>query len=233
MEEGTTSDLLRNYEHHQRVHWNVRFPTPKRILAVLDPTSPNFDANQFLADIQIDELKARECLLLAKIDQIRSHNRHRRADPTFQIGDCVLLKTKHRKNEYKQKGEKRAAKFFPHYAGPYTVTDVHPQFSAYTLDLPAHLNIFPTFHADELKAYTDNDPSLFPNHEFPRPGPIITADGLAELRVDRILDEHKVGRGRRYLVRWRGYGSEFDSWEPGRSLQECEALDIWEGLVDG
>ncbi|GAW05905.1 reverse transcriptase-RNase H-integrase [Lentinula edodes] len=208
-----------------------------RLIPPLVPDLPprssehEFDAHAFLTNIQVDVLEAQDCLLSAKLDQARAHNRHRRADPVFQLHDRVLLKTKHRKNEYKRKGEKRAAKFFPRYDGPYTITDVHPQFSAYTLDLPASLNIFPTFHADELKLYTDNDPNLFPNREFPRPGPIVTADGLLELEVDRILDERKVGRGRRYLVRWRGYGPEFDSWEPGRSLQQCEALDVWEGLA--
>ncbi|GAW08899.1 reverse transcriptase-RNase H-integrase [Lentinula edodes] len=195
-----------------------------RLIPPLVPSLPatssehEFNAHEFLTNIQVDVLEAQDCLLSAKIDQ---------------LNDRVMLKTKHRKNEYKRKGEKRAAKFFPRYDGPYTITDVHPEFSAYTLDLPPTLDIFPTFHADQLKLYTDNDPTLFPNREFPRPGPIVSADGLLELEVDRILDERKVGRGRRYLVRWRGYGPEFDSWEPGRSLQECEALDIWEGIVEG
>lgn len=95
------------------------------------------------------------------------------------------------------------------------------------------MKIFPTFHVDELKAYKANDGELFPGREFPRPGPIVTADGILELEVDRILDERKVGRGRRYLIRWKGYGPDFDSWEPGSALEECAALDVWEGLVEG
>lgn len=200
--------------------------------AELTGSDNEFDAHELLTKIQVDVLEAQDNLLSAKLDQVRSHNRHHRADPGFAVGQRVLLKTKNRKNEYKRKREHRAAKFFPRYDGPYTVTDVHPQFSAYTLDLPPHLNIFPTFHADELKAYSDNDAELFPNHEFPRPGPIVTAEGLEELGVERILDEHKIGGGRRYLVRWKGYGPEFDSWEPSRSMQDCAALDVWEGLVE-
>ncbi|KAF8832209.1 hypothetical protein HHX47_DHR1001661 [Lentinula edodes] len=187
-------------------------------------TEHEFDAHNFLKDIQVDVLEAQDCLLSSKLDQVRSHNRHRRADPGFKINDRVLLKTKHRKNEYKRKGDKRAAKFFPRYDGPYTVTDIHPQFSAYTLDLPAHLNIFPTFHADELKLYSDNDPSLFPNREFPRPGPIVTADGLVELEVDKILDERKVGRGRRYLVRWRDTAPNST---PGNRGSLCKNAKPW------
>ncbi|KAJ3871947.1 hypothetical protein F5051DRAFT_290911, partial [Lentinula edodes] len=79
-------------------------------------------------------------------------------------------------------------KVFPRYNGPYTIIDVHPEFSAYTLDLPPNLNIFPTFHIDELKAYTANNGTLFPSREFPQPGPIVTSDGILELEVDQILD---------------------------------------------
>ncbi|GAW09794.1 reverse transcriptase-RNase H-integrase [Lentinula edodes] len=70
-------------------------------------------------------------------------------------------------------------------------------------------------------------PLSFP---FLRRGPVVTCTGL-EWEVDCILDERKVGRGRRYLVRWKGFGPESDSWEPGRSLQDCVALDRWEGIA--
>jgi transposase InsO family protein len=36
--------------------------------------------------------------------------------------------------------------------------------------------------------------------------------------VDRLLDRRRAGRGYRYLVRWDGYDSTHDSWEPRASL---------------
>ncbi|KAJ3806269.1 hypothetical protein F5876DRAFT_50355 [Lentinula aff. lateritia] len=92
-----------------------------RLIPPLVPSLPakssehEFDAHEFLANIQVDLLEAQDCLLSTKIDQVHSHNRHHHADPTFQLNDRVLLKTKHCKNEYKQEGEKRAAKFWPLY----------------------------------------------------------------------------------------------------------------------
>ncbi|CAF90278.1 unnamed protein product, partial [Tetraodon nigroviridis] len=42
------------------------------------------------------------------------------------------------------------------------------------------------------------------------------------LQVERILDKRKNKRGRvEYLVRWRGYGSEGDTWEPEGNLSSC------------
>ncbi|KAF8428847.1 hypothetical protein L210DRAFT_3488697 [Boletus edulis BED1] len=44
--------------------------------------------------------------------------------------------------------------------------------------------------------------SLFPDREQPRPGPVVTPDGQQECLIDKIIDEKRVGRGRRYLVHW-------------------------------
>jgi hypothetical protein len=36
-----------------------------------------------------------------------------------------------------------------------------------------------------------------------------------------------------YLVRWAGYGSECDAWLPSREVEDCQALDEYEVLVEG
>lgn len=41
-------------------------------------------------------------------------------------------------------------------------------------------------------------------------------------QVERIVDKRKNKKGRwEYLVRWRGYGSESDTWEPESHLSTC------------
>ena len=58
-------------------------------------------------------------------------------------------------------------------------------------------------------------------------GPIMTAEGLEEYTIKKILDERCQGRRYQYLVRWVGHGPEEDCWLPRRKLEECQALNVW------
>ena len=71
---------------------------------------------QKLAD---DVAEARDNLLLTKITQSHNSDAHRAPDPAYKVGNLVMLSTKHRCHEYKKKGERRAAKFFPRWDGPF------------------------------------------------------------------------------------------------------------------
>jgi hypothetical protein len=115
-------------------------------------------------------------------------------------------------------------KFMPRFDGPYTIVSANPESSTYTLDLPQHTNVHPTFHVSELKRHVPNNADLFPSRELQRPGPVVTQTGTEEWEIDRILDCRTRGRGRQYLVRWRGYGPEADVWVAGRELNGTDIL---------
>jgi hypothetical protein len=77
-----------------------------------------------------------------------------------------MLSTKNCQAEYKANGksaERRAAKFFPRYDGPYKVVKVFPEKSEYTLLLSNSGKTFPGFHASLLKRYHPNNLKLFPD----------------------------------------------------------------------
>jgi len=138
-----------------------------------------------------------------------------------------MLSTFHRRREYRQTGDKRSAKFFPQWDGPYKVTKSHPESSSYTLDLPADRNNFPTYYASELKLHVPNDATLFPSRVHSQPGPVLTPNGLQEHKISHILDARPRGRGYQFLIHWKGYGPEDDEWLPATLLEDCEALDQW------
>jgi hypothetical protein len=83
------------------------------------------------------------------------------------MGDKVMLSTLHRRNEYKKKGEKCAAKFFPCFNCPYEIIRAHPETHLYTINMPHSQNVFLTFYVGELKRFISNDTLLFPSQELP------------------------------------------------------------------
>ena len=103
------------------------------------------------------------------------------------------------------------------------IINAHLETSSYTLN---NNNAYP-YYASELKLYLGNDTQLFLNHELPKPGPVLTPDGMQEHGIEQILDEKPQGRGYQYLVQWVGYSPEDDKWLPGRMLEDCKALNWW------
>lgn len=178
-----------------------------------------------LRQLETDVMEAQDTLLMSKAAQAFFANTARGAERAYAVGEKVLLSTFHRRREYMQRGSHRVAKFMVRYDGPFVVSKAHPSTSSYTLDLPASMRIFPTFHGSLLRPYLENDSDAFPGRRFPEPGPVVTPDGEEEYFVERILDRRRVGRGWQYLVRWLGYSSGSDSWLPGREVEDLAALD--------
>jgi hypothetical protein len=97
-----------------------------------------------------DVAEAKDNLLQAKVFQTHYANLNRSPEFPFTIGDKVMLSPLHCRQEFKKKGEKWAANFFPRYDGLYNIIDVHTGTSNYTLELPNAPNTYPTYHSSEL-----------------------------------------------------------------------------------
>ncbi|KAJ3492390.1 hypothetical protein NLI96_g66 [Meripilus lineatus] len=191
------------------------------------PTEPTGLASELVDLFANDTAAAKDSLTQAKIAQAVAAAPHRGKELVYRVGDAVMLSTMHRRRDYMRKGDKWVAKFMVRYDGPYKVLRAYPDSSTYTLDLPPTMKIFPTFHSSLLKPYLPNDDDLFPDRAHPQPGPIVTEDGFEEWEVEEILDRRPRGRGFQYLVRWKGYGPDSDSWLPGKEVEELAALDTF------
>jgi hypothetical protein len=200
---------------------------PNTLTTATSDKEDTAQALKIISQIETDVAEAKDNLLQAKVFQAHYANLNRSPDIPFVVGDQVMLSTLHRRQQFKKKGEKWAAKFFPRYDGPYNIIEEHLATSNYTLELPNSPNVYPTYHASELKAFVPNDPSLFPSRELSQPQPVVTPDGLEEFLVDEIINSRRRGRGWQYLVRWVGYGAKHDRWLAGSALEDCEALDVW------
>jgi len=153
-------------------------------------------------------------LLEAQQRQARNADRHRRSD-AFAVDDRVLLSTEGL--QLRNFGNKLCSRFI----GPFVITAI-VNANAYTLALPPQLQaLHPTFNIEKLKRYRDGS-AAFPNRPqpHPRPPPVAPADsnGDAVWEVERVMAKRKHGRGVQYLVAWKGYPAEENTWEPRSSV---------------
>lgn len=199
---------------------------PVKGLVGPDPSSNASDAHAFLAEIADSVREARDNLTLAKVIQAYQSDKVRGPCELFKAGDWVMLSTWHRREIFKKSGEKRVAKFFPHFDGPYGVIKAYPETSHYTLDMPNNPNAFPSFYVNQLKRYVPNRAELFPGRECVIPEPTIV-DGFEDFEIERILDLCRRGRSWQFLVQWVDQGPSEDHWLLYSLLHKCEALDHW------
>ena len=71
------------------------------------------------------------------------------------------------------------------------------------------------FHMAMLEPYR---PNTIPGRVEPPPPPIDIEENI--YKVESIRDSKVIRKKVYYLVHWKGYGSDNDTWEPGENLIE-------------
>ena len=92
---------------------------------------------------------------------------------------------------------------------------------AYQLQLPPTWTIHNVFHAGLLTPYRE---TIEHGVNFTKPPPEIV-DGDEEYKVEAVSNHCHHGRGRKlqYLIKWKGYPSADNTWEP---VEQVFALNL-------
>ena len=126
----------------------------------------------------------------------------------FTEGQKVWLDTRNFQVMYNKK-------IRPEHNGLFTIKKVKGPLT-YQLELPKTWKIYDTFHAVHLSPYKET-PQYGPNRTRPPPELI---DNEEEYEVDHIVRHKRNNKGQLlFLIRWKNYGPEDDSWEPSSNLK--------------
>ena len=104
-------------------------------------------------------------------------------------------------------------KFSPLREGPFPISEVLGKWT-YRLTLPHQWKIHDVFHASLLTPYKETEVHG-PNYTNPPPDLV---DGNEEYEVETILAHRQHRNQNQYLVKWKGYASADNTWEPEAHL---------------
>ena len=171
---------------------------------------------EFTNRIQKAGEEAQSALRQAAEDMAHFHDLHRGKEVTFEVGDKVWLDSRNIKTTRPMK------KLDDRWFGPFPITEVISK-NAYRLKLtPPFSKVHPVFNITLLRQFT---PDSIPERPQPtNPEPTIDAQGEKVYEVEDILDSRYRHRRVEYLVKWKGYGPEHNSWEPEKNMTGARRL---------
>jgi hypothetical protein len=176
------------------------------------------DTSSYLEQLQVHQKNARLAIARAQEEQAKHFNRGRRQIPEFRVGSKVLINP-HSLEWLESKGEE--AKLVQHWIGPFEVLQkINPK--TYRLRLDDRYPGFPVFNYDHLKPYkepTDDEKGArlrLPDTRDKKPA-------TEEYEVERVVGKHydKSRWQNLWLVRWKNYGPQHDSWQTKKDLRNA------------
>ena len=189
---------------------------PRSPMDIVMGTNNNPTSVDYVKKIRENVLRAQECMKKAQ-ERYAKYADKGKKDLELNVGDEVLVRTGY----YTDHGDaaRPSAKLRNKYMGPYKVVKVISPVS-YKLAFPANFKLHPVVHVSQLKKYKRT--SILSEKHSPPPPEIV--EGKEEFEVEKILDKRKRYNRAEYLVKWKGYGNEDNSWLPYWKLEHCKEL---------
>lgn len=192
-------------------------PTSPLTVQVESPDSNVPAATDFVSNIEAAVKQAKELWHKAQQRQKATADADR-SDVELEVGQQVLLSTENIR--LKSPGTQ---KLLPRYVGPFAVK-ARKGSVTYELELPSSLRVHPVFHVSLLKPYK-SDGSV-----QPPPLPLSVDETGPLFEVETVLKYRT--KTQRYLIQWKGYGKEHNTWEPERNINAAALQSFWDSATD-
>jgi len=104
------------------------------------------------------------------------------------------------------------------YVGPYTIEEVVSS-NAVKLKLPSLMRIHPVVNVSQIVCYKEQVKG-----QKKEEGKLMKVERVEEWEVERILNKKKIRGVVKYLIWWKGFTVEGDTWERRENLKNVEEL---------
>ena len=156
--------------------------------------------------------EARVALAKSQEEMKRQVNRNRKEAEEYRIGNKVLISTKVFLMELMKRTTKKLTEKF---IGPYVVKKIVSE-NAVELELLVLLRIHPVVNVRRIVKYREQVEG-----QKKIPPPPVKVAGEKEYEVEEILDRQERRGKTKYLVKWKGYTVEENTWEGLENLKNA------------
>ena len=154
----------------------------------------------------------------AQEDMKRQVDRRRKESKDWKKENKVMLSTKDLVFK-----ERPVRKLVERYVGPYKIEEV-VLTNAIKLWLPKLMRIHPVVNISQVVWYRKQVKSQKKEEEKP-----VEVEGIEEWEVEKILNKRKIRGVERYLVWWKGFIVEHNTWKKKEDLEDArEVLEKFE-----
>ena len=138
----------------------------------------------------------------------------------YKVGDLVMLSTKDLKYQMVGRGTEKLTERF---VGPYKIKKIVSS-NAVELELLSTVKIHLVVNVSRIQRYVGQ----VKGQRKEQPLPVIIK-GEEKWEVERILNKRRVRGKDKYLVHWKGFTAESDTWEGRENLKNAkEAIEEFE-----
>jgi len=161
-------------------------------------------AEEFATKMKEIQEEAQAALRKAQEEMKKQADQYRGEVEEYKIRDMVLLSTRDLKWKMIRR---RTDKLTERFVGPYRVKGIISS-NAIELDLLSSVRIHPVVNVSRIHRYRDQVKG-----QKVMPPPPVEIQREMEYEVEKILSKRKRYGKVEYLVRWKGYTAEEDTWE--------------------
>ena len=113
---------------------------------------------------------------------------------------------------------RRSEKLTEHFVGPYKIKGIVSS-NAIELELPKSIKIHPVVNISRVWLYK---PQVKGQKKIPPK--LLIIEGQEEFKVEKIINKRMIRGKEKFLVRWKGYMAEEDTWENRENLENAKEL---------